>query len=105
MFTINARLTWYSLVLIPFLALMVMVIQNRQRKAYQVLSNKQSNLNAYIHESIAGVKVTQSFAREDENFRIFDAINKDNKQSWMHAVKFNFYYGQGFRIFRCLPCA
>lgn len=95
MFTINARLTWYSLVLIPFLALMVMVIQNRQRKAYQVLSNKQSNLNAYIHESIAGVKVTQSFAREDENFRIFDAINKDNKQSWMHAVKIQFLLWPG----------
>ena len=27
--------------------------------------------NAYVHESIEGIKVTQSFAREEEN-RIFE---------------------------------
>jgi ATP-binding cassette subfamily B protein len=40
-----------------------MVIKNNQRKAYQELSNKQSNLNAYIHESIAGIKITPSASR------------------------------------------
>ncbi|WP_225420365.1 ABC transporter ATP-binding protein [Lapidilactobacillus bayanensis] len=95
MFAINARLTWYSLALIPLLIVMVMVIQSKQRKAYQILSNKQSNLNAYIHESIAGIKVTQSFAREKENFRIFDETNEDNRRTWMHAVKIQFLLWPG----------
>ncbi len=71
MFAIDFKLTLYSLALLPILFIMVMVIKNNQRKAYQVLSNKQSNLNAYIHESIAGIKITQSFAREEENAEIF----------------------------------
>lgn len=95
MFAINARLTWYSLALIPLLVVMVLIIQSKQRKAYQVLSNKQSNLNAYIHESIAGIKVTQSFAREQENFRIFNETNEDNRRTWMHAVKIQFLLWPG----------
>lgn len=95
MFAINAKLTLYSLALIPILIVMVMVIQSKQRRAYQTLSNKQSNLNAYIHESIAGIKVTQSFAREQENFRIFDETNEDNRRTWMHAVKIQFLLWPG----------
>lgn len=95
MFAINARLTWYSLILIPVLAVMVWFIQDRQRKAYQILSNKQANLNAYIHESIAGIRVTQSFAREKENYRIFNESNKAYRHSWMHAVKIQFLLWPG----------
>ena len=95
MFAINARLTWYSLALIPLLVVMVLIIQSKQRKAYQILSNKQSNLNAYIHESIAGIKVTQSFAREQENFRIFNETNEDNRRTWMHAVRIQFLLWPG----------
>ncbi len=62
MFAIDWRLALWSLVLFPLLIVVVRVLQHFQRKAYQRLSNKQSNLNAYIHESIAGVKTTQTFA-------------------------------------------
>jgi ATP-binding cassette subfamily B protein len=48
-----------------------------QRKAYQKLSNKQSNLNAYIHESIAGVKTTQTFAQERTQFETFQEQQGD----------------------------
>lgn len=95
MFAIDAKLTLYSLVLLPFLFLMVMFIKNRQRKAYQILSNKQSNMNAYIHESIAGIKITQSFAREKENMAIFQEVSNDYRSSWMKAVKIQFLMWPG----------
>ena len=40
MFFIDVRLTFYSLILLPVLFLIVLIIQNKQRKAYQTLSNK-----------------------------------------------------------------
>lgn len=95
MFLIDAKLTVYSLALLPVLFVLVMVIKNKQRKAYQVLSNKQSNLNAYIHESIAGIKITQSFAREKENSEIFQEVSNDYRTSWMHAVKIQFLMWPG----------
>ena len=63
MFVVDWRLALYSLALFPLLIAWVLGLQHFQRRAYQVLSNKQSNLNAFIHESIAGVKTTQTFAR------------------------------------------
>lgn len=90
MVMIDAKLTLYSLALLPLLFIIVMVIKNKQRKAYQELSNKQSNLNAYIHESIAGIKITQSFAREEENYDIFTDVSNEYRSSWMKAVKVQF---------------
>ncbi|HBI1781626.1 TPA: ABC transporter ATP-binding protein, partial [Enterococcus faecalis] len=87
MLFIDVKLTLYSLLLLPMLFVMVLFIQGKQRKAYQELSNKQSNLNAYIHESISGIKITQSFAREDENFQIFNEVSEEYRQSFMKAVR------------------
>jgi ATP-binding cassette subfamily B protein len=72
-----------------------MVITSQQRKAYQALSNKQSNLNAYIHESIAGIKITQSFAREKKNYEVFNEVSEEFRTSWMHAVKIQFLLWPG----------
>ena len=87
MLFIDVKLTLYSLLLLPVLFVMVLFIQGKQRRAYQELSNKQSNLNAYIHESISGIKITQSFAREDENFQIFNEVSEEYRQSFMKAVR------------------
>ncbi|MFP3722206.1 ABC transporter ATP-binding protein [Niallia circulans] len=95
MFAIDAKLTLYSLALLPILGVLVWVIKNMQRKAYQVLSNKQSNMNAYIHESIAGIKITQSFAREEENFEIFDEVSNETRTSWLKAVSIQFLLWPG----------
>lgn len=95
MFFIDVKLTLYSLILLPVLFLIVMVITTKQRKAYQHLSNKQSNLNAYIHESISGIKITQSFAREEENAEIFDEVSNEYRDAWMKAVKVQFLLWPG----------
>lgn len=95
MLMIDPTLTLYSLALIPVLFVIVMLIKTAQRKAYQVLSNKQSNMNAYIHESIAGIKVTQSFSREEENFEIFTEVSNEYRTSWMKAVKIQFLLWPG----------
>ena len=63
MFIIDVRLTLYSMILLPVLFVVTMIIKNKQRVAYDKLSRKQANLNAYIHESITGIKTTQSLQR------------------------------------------
>ncbi|BDR52304.1 ABC transporter permease [Bombiscardovia nodaiensis] len=87
MFLIDWRLTLWSLILFPLLVVWVLVLQHFQRRAYQRLSNKQSNLNAYIHESIAGVKTTQTFVREGEQFATFQEQQGQVRSSWMRAVR------------------
>ena len=95
MFVIDWRLTLWSLVLMPLLVLYVLVLQRFQRRAFQRLSNKQSNLNAYIHESIAGVKTTQTFVREREQFHTFQEQQGQVRNSWMRAVHIQYLMWPG----------
>jgi len=86
MLVLDVRLTLLCLGVLPFLFLAILLMQRRQRRAYQDLSRKQSNLNAYLHESLSGIKITQSFAREDENHTIFQRVGEAWRTSWMKAV-------------------
>jgi ATP-binding cassette, subfamily B, multidrug efflux pump len=87
MFFLDVRLTLLCLAGLPILIGAVMLIKNAQRKRWQAMSWKQSNMNAYIHESICGIKVTQSFGREEENFKIFSNQGDEYKKTWMKAVR------------------
>lgn len=90
MLSINVRLTLVCLCGLPMLITVVVFLKRRQRRAWQIQSNKQSNLNAYIAESINGIRVTQSFVREEENSGIFNRLSGGYREAWMRAVKFNF---------------
>ncbi|MCH5339019.1 MAG: ABC transporter ATP-binding protein [Acetatifactor sp.] len=93
MLVCDPRLTLVCLCGLPLLAGVIVFIKRRQRRAWQIQSNKQSNLNAYIAESINGIRVTQSFVRENENNNIFNNLSGSYRKAWMRAVKFNFTMG------------
>ena len=95
MLMIDVRLTLYSLVLLPVLLVIVLLIKQMQRKAYQDLSNKQSNMNAYIHESISGIKVTQAFTQEHESYTTFNEIGNAYRTSYMKAMYVQFLLWPG----------
>ncbi len=89
MFFVSWQLALITMAGLPLYAAVMMFIKNRQRKAWQSVSNKSSNLNAYLHESIVGVKISQMFTREDENEEINDKLANAYRKSWMRAVKFS----------------
>lgn len=90
MLYLNINLALICFAGLPVLITATMLIKNAQRKAWQKLSRKQANMNAYIHESICGIKVTQSFARENENMNIFLSQSNEYRKSWMSAIKIQF---------------
>lgn len=93
MLTIDWRLTLICMCGLPVLGVFVALIKKKQHRAWQIQSNKQSNLNAYIAESINGVRVTQAFVREERNLDIFNRLSDSYRTSWMHAVRYNFMIG------------
>ena len=105
MLILNVRLTLVCLCGPPILAIVIVVIKKKQRTAWQVQSNKQSNLNAYIAESINGIRVTQSFVREDVNSGIFNNLSGSYRKSWMRAVMFNFTMGPSIDIISIITTA
>lgn len=89
MFFVDVRLSLIVLSGLPLFALVMFAIKKRQRRAWQDVSNKSSNLNAYLQENIVGARVTQIFVREEENEGIFDRLSQKYRKSWMTAVTYS----------------
>ena len=89
MFLVDVRLSLVVMAGVPILGGFMMWIKNRQRRAWQQVSNKNSNLNAYLQENIVGAKITQIFAREDENSETFAMLSGRCQKAWMGAVRYS----------------
>lgn len=89
MFAVDVRLSFVILAGLPVFFGIMMLIKTRQRRAWQAVSNKSSNLNAYLQESISGIGVTQMFSREQHNAGIFTRLVGNFRTEWMRALRYN----------------
>ena len=102
MFAVDVKLSLVVLAGVPFLMVFMFWIKNKQRKAWQAVSNKNSNLNAYLQENIVGARITQIFAREDENADIFKTLSNNCRKTWMKAVSYSTMVWPGIDIISVL---
>ena len=86
MYSTNATLATIVIAGLPVFAAFIWYLKPRQRKAWQNQSNKNSNYNAYLAESIDGVRVSQLFARQDVNRSIMERLAIACRTAWMKAV-------------------
>lgn len=89
MFSVDARLALVIFAGVPVFIVVMIILKNKQRRAWQGVSNKNSNQTAYLAESINCMRVTQSFARENENLGIFRRLSTAYRKAWMKAVTVN----------------
>lgn len=85
MLMIDIKLAIASLIGAPIFVAILYFLKNIHRKAWQHYSDKNSNLTAYIHESINGVRITQAFVRERRNSRVLKVLAGESVQSFMKA--------------------
>ncbi|HWI64079.1 MAG TPA: ABC transporter ATP-binding protein, partial [Symbiobacteriaceae bacterium] len=86
MLKMNWRLALVSFLTIPVLLLVLRWFKDRLRKAFMEMRRKAADMNANLAESISGVRVTQSFTREERNQGQFNQINEQNRQANMEAI-------------------
>ena len=89
MFQTNARLAAVIVAGLPVFIAVILFIKPRQRRAWQKQSNKRSNFNAYLAESIDGVRVSQLFAREEENISIMRRLLDACRRTWLHTIYYS----------------
>ena len=87
MFSTDATLATVIVAGLPFFITVILIIKPRQRKAWQNQSNKNSNYNAYLAESIDGVRVSQLFDRQEVNIGIMKELAAACQKAWMKAVR------------------
>lgn len=89
MFYMNFKLALAAIIILPLLALSMFSVEAASRKRWQLFRKKRSNFNAYTHEDFSGIRVIQSFAREDASSKAFLELIKDMMGAFMSAVRFN----------------
>lgn len=90
--SLSWQLTLISLLVFPFLIAASVKFQRDSNKAYlEVREKVGANLSA-LQEGIAGVRVIQAYAREDEQIRRFEESNRALFRSHLHSIKVTTWY-------------
>lgn len=93
MFIKNYRLAFAAMISLPLMIIGVWFVQTRAHKRWQIHRKKSSNLNAFIHEDVSGMRIIQSFRAENETEETFDELLKEHRDSFMDAVTFADAFG------------
>ncbi len=93
MFTKNPILAAASLISTPLMAICLWTIQVYSHKRWQIHRKKSSNLNAFIHEDLSGIRIIQSFHAQEETRQTFRELIREHRDSFISAVRINDSFG------------
>ncbi|MEQ9102037.1 MAG: ABC transporter ATP-binding protein [Imperialibacter sp.] len=77
MFSINPKLTLYSLLPLPVLSISIYFVNNIINKRSEEIQRSLSNLSTFVQEAFSGIRVIKSFVREHD---FDDKFNKESNE-------------------------
>lgn len=95
MFYTDWRLTLIILVPMPLMLWATYIFKEAMKSAFQDVRLWVSNLNTFLQEHISGMAIIQYFAREDQEFKKFEKINKEHRNAHIRA---NWYFSIFFPV-------
>jgi ATP-binding cassette subfamily B multidrug efflux pump len=87
MFRMSPLLALLCVLTLPLLWYTTVGFRRKMLWAHRLVRAKTGEVNANLQESISGVKVTQSFLREDENFQQFSQTNREHMEANIKAIE------------------
>ncbi len=79
MFSVNARLTLYTLIPLPVLSLSIYYVNNIINRRSEEIQRSLSGLSTYVQEAFSGIRVIKSFVREADSSEKFVNASNDYK--------------------------
>ena len=105
MFVKNPFLALASLCSLPIMIVGMTFIQIYSHKRWQLHRKKSSNLNAFVHEDMAGMRIIKSFSAEEETSETFDELVDEVRGSFLSAVRLNDAFGSVIDLCWGIGCA
>ncbi len=98
MFSINAKLTLYSLIPLPLLSISIYFVNNIINKRSEEIQKSQSGLSTFVQEAFSGIRVIKAFVREEDIANDFtnasnDYKNKSLRLAYVQALFFPLIMG------------
>lgn len=92
MLRLNVKLALITLAVVPFLAVVSVVFQNKILKSQRAVRKINSKITAAYNEDIQGAKTTKTLVREDLNLEEFSQLTRDMKESSIRATMISSVY-------------
>ena len=99
MFSINFKLTIYSLIPLPILSISIYLVNNIIHKHSEKIQESLSNLSTFVQESFSGIRVIKAFDREEDVNTQFEKESTDYKNK---ALKLTFVQAVFFPLIMSL---
>lgn len=87
MFVKDFKLAIASLCTLPLLAVGIFMIEKINHIRWHNVRKKASNLNAYVHEDVAGIRVVQSLCAEEETKEQFASLADEHRDAYINACR------------------
>ncbi len=100
----NPKLAFASLLTIPFMAGGMFYIEVKAHPRWQLFRKKSANLNAFLHEDMAGIRIIHSFHAQKETEETFDTLLAEHRSSFIHAVRMSDAFGSVIDLSWGLGC-
>ena len=104
MFAKNPKLALAALISTPLMAFATSYIEIKAHPRWQAFRKKSSNLNAFLHEDMSGMRVIHGFHAEKETEETFDELVKEHKDSFRKAVRMSDCFGSAIDFSWGLGC-
>lgn len=89
----NPKLALASMLSLPLMAVGMVFIEVKVHPRWQTFRKKSANLNAFIHEDMAGIRVIQSFHAQEETRDTFDELMGEHRGAFINAVRLSDAFG------------
>ena len=81
MLMLNYALTLMVLCFVPFVVLFTVIFRKFSRKVHRRVNDATTAINTYLSENLSGIKITQSFNREDRKMADFETRSSELKKA------------------------
>ena len=87
MYRISPKLTFYTLLPLPFMMVGIFLVSRRINKKTERVQRQQSELSTTVQESMSGIRVLKGFGLENHFIEHFFKQSQSYKKLQMHLVK------------------
>lgn len=92
MFSINVRLSLFSLIPLPILSIIIYLVSNRINKQSEKVQAKLSDITTLSQESYSGIRILKSYVKEKFFLSKIDSENESYRKRSMNLVKTNAFF-------------
>lgn len=92
MFKVNATLSWWTLLPLPFLSLSIYLVSSRIHRRSAIIQAQLADLNSNAQEVYSGIRIVKSYVKESQFGNFFLKESEDFKSKSLDLARINAFF-------------